>query len=109
MSVIAYISETLSRLGEYFFGKPEELILDNCPLGFNPSNAGKISVKEIEESIRVMMHINGIGEYGKPPNASQKHSLYRCFIHGHSEGKGRNPFKKSRHKADEQRRKNVYQ
>jgi hypothetical protein len=40
--------------------EPVELILDNCPLGFNLSEAGKISVKEIERSLKTMRVINGI-------------------------------------------------
>ena len=37
---------------------PVKLVLDGCPLGFNPSDAGKITPKEIEISLRAMKKIN---------------------------------------------------
>jgi len=43
--------------------KKVELILDNCPPGFDFTEAGRIPVEEIEASIRVMEKINKVGEY----------------------------------------------
>ena len=43
--------------------KKVELILDNCPPGFDFTEAGKIPVKKIESSIKVMEKINKVGEY----------------------------------------------
>ena len=37
---------------------PVKLVLDSCPLGFNPSDAGKITPEEIERSLRAMKKIN---------------------------------------------------
>jgi hypothetical protein len=37
---------------------PVKLVLDSCPLGFNPSDAGKITPEEIERSLRAMEKIN---------------------------------------------------
>lgn len=43
--------------------KKVELILDNCPPGFDFTEIGRISVEEIETSIKVMEKINKVGEY----------------------------------------------
>jgi len=43
--------------------KKVELILDNCPPGFDFTEAGRIPVEKIETSIKVMKKINNIGEY----------------------------------------------
>ena len=43
--------------------KKVELILDSCPPGFDFTEAGRIPVKKIESSIRVMEKINKVGEY----------------------------------------------
>jgi hypothetical protein len=43
--------------------KKVELILDSCPPGFDFTEAGRIPVKKIESSIKVMEKINKVGEY----------------------------------------------
>jgi hypothetical protein len=43
--------------------KKVELILDNCPPGFDFTDAGRIPVEKIETSIKAMKKINNIGEY----------------------------------------------
>lgn len=43
--------------------KKVELMLDNCPPGFDFTDAGRIPVEEIETSLKVMKKINKIGEY----------------------------------------------
>ncbi|MBU7011359.1 MAG: hypothetical protein HXS46_11780 [Theionarchaea archaeon] len=40
-----------------------ELILDNCPPGFDFTEAGRIPVEKIERSIEVMEKINRVGDY----------------------------------------------
>lgn len=41
--------------------KKVELVLDNCPL-YDFSQAGRISVEEIETSIKIMKRINNIDD-----------------------------------------------
>lgn len=43
------------------FDKEVELILDNCPPPFDFTEAGNITVEEIDLSILVMEKINGVG------------------------------------------------
>jgi hypothetical protein len=50
----------LKKLDRKLFGEPVNLILDNCPLGFSPSDAGKIPVEKIEKSLKAMKIINNI-------------------------------------------------
>ena len=40
-----------------------EIIPDNCPPGFDFTEAGRIPVEKIEISIKVMKKINRVGEY----------------------------------------------
>ena len=53
------------RLARWALGldKKVELILDSCPPGFDFTEAGRIPVKKIETSIKVMEKINRVGEY----------------------------------------------
>lgn len=53
------------RLVRWALGLDEkvELILDNCPPGFDFTEAGRIPVEKIERSIKVMEKINKVGDY----------------------------------------------
>ena len=51
---------TLKKVKKALFGEPVNLILDNCPLGFSPSDAGNIPVEKIEKSLKAMKLFNNI-------------------------------------------------
>jgi hypothetical protein len=52
------------RFTRWILGLDEkvELILDNCPPGFDLTEAGKVPVEKIERSIRAMRKINKVEE-----------------------------------------------